>query len=380
MDIQKLTIPLSDISASNWMFAAAAALVAYVVMHGAVILFRRQLAKITEDGRPDRLAAEMLRATLARTSNIAVVLTALLIGLTVLDLPPPWDERVRHLWFIALGAQLALYLDRAISVGAQRYFRAHSRDPAVPSTVAHTLMTWAIKTVLWVVFLLAVLSNLGINVTTLIASLGIGGIAVALAAQNILGDLFASLAIAMDKPFEVGDSISVNGMSGSVEHVGLKTTRIRADSGEQIVIGNAELLKHTLRNFKRMTNRRVQFALKIDPGTSAKLAARIPNVLRGIIEQQKGVRFDRAHLKVVGQDALEFDIVFHVLDPAYSKYMDAQQAILLATMEAFDDMGVSTVGAAQHVLIERIAAAAPDVVGPRKPALHSLPGSRGQPA
>ena len=383
MDIQKLTIPLSGISASNWLFAGGAAVLSYLLMHGAVMLFRRHLSRLGEQGRADRPVAELLEATLARTSNIAVVITALLIGLSVLDLDAPWDERVRDLWFIALGAQLALYLDRAVSVGAQRYFRSHSTDPAQPATVAHTLMIWAIKTVLWVVFLLAVLSNLGINVSTLIASLGIGGIAVALAVQNILGDLFASLSIALDKPFEVGDSISVNGVSGNVEHVGLKTTRIRADSGEQIVIANADLLKNTLRNFKRMTNRRVQFSLKINPGTSAALAGRVPEVLRGIIEQQKDVRFDRAHLKTVGQDALDFDIVYHVLDPAYGRFMDTQQAILLAAMDALAEMGVSTVGAPQHVLIERIAAASPpDPAAPRKPvgALHALPAPRERPA
>lgn len=383
MDIQKFTIPLAAITPANWGFAAAAAVVSYALMHGAVALFRRHLCSISEDGHADRPVAELLKATLARTSNSAVIITALLLGLSVLALPPPWDERVRHLWFIALGAQLALYLDRAITVAAQRYFRVHARDPEAPATVAHTLMVWAIKTVLWVVFLLVILSNLGIDVSTLVASLGIGGIAVALAAQNILGDLFASLSIAVDKPFEVGDSISVNGFSGNVEHVGLKTTRIRADSGEQIVIGNAELLKNTLRNFKRMRQRRVQFPLKLNPRTSAALAAKVPLALRAIIERQEGVRFERVHLKSVTQDALEFDVVFYVLDPAYGRYMDAQQAILLAAMAAFDELGVSTVGAPQHVMIERIAAAAgPERLALRKGsgALHSLPGKGVHPA
>lgn len=382
MNIQQFTLPLSDITPTNWALAAATAIVSYAFMHGAVALFRRHLCKISEGGHADRPVAELLKATLARTSKLAIIVTALLLGLSVLDVPPPWDERVRHLWFIALGAQFALYLDRAVTVTAQRYFRNQAHDPAAPATVAHTLMIWAIKTALWIVFVLVILSNLGINVSTLVASLGIGGIAVALAVQNVLGDLFASLAIAVDKPFEVGDAISVNGFSGSVEHVGLKTTRIRADSGEQIVIGNAELLKNTLRNFKRMRNRRVQFSLKLHPGTSAALAAKVPVVLRGIIERQEGVRVDRVHLKSLGQDALEFDIVFHVLDPAYGRYMDAQQAILLAAMEAFDEMGVSTIAAPQHVLVEASAAAGlPGQALLRKGgALHSLPGNSGRPA
>jgi small-conductance mechanosensitive channel len=221
-------------------------------------------------------------------------------------------------------------------------------------------MVWAMKTFLWVMFGLAMLSNLGINVSTFIASLGIGGIAIALAAQNILGDLFASLSIAVDKPFEVGDAISVGGASGKVEHVGLKTTRIRADSGEQIVMGNADLLKNTVRNYKRMQNRRVQFSLMADPSTPPALARRVPDLLRAIIARQPHVRGDRVHLKRVGQDALEFELVFHVLDADYAIFMDAQQAILLEAMEAFDELGVSGRTSAQHIVFDRHAPAAAD--------------------
>jgi small-conductance mechanosensitive channel len=351
--MQKIFAPFLAIGVGNWLIALAVAVASFAAIHGAVALFRRHLGKLSEDGRPDRPVAELLKATLARTSSIAVAVTALLIGLTVLDLAPPWDERLRHLWFIALGAQLALYLDRAINVGARRYFNRHAEDPDSPSTVANTLMVWAIKTMLWVMFALAMLSNLGINVSTFIASLGIGGIAIALAVQNILGDLFASLSIAVDKPFEVGDAISVAGFSGTVEHVGLKTTRVRADSGEQIVIANAELLKNTVRNYKRMSNRRVQFSLMANPATPPELARKVPEVLRAIIERQPDVRFDRVHLKRVAQDALEFELVFFVLDAAYGKFMDTQQAILLEAMEAFDELGVSKSGPSQRMVFER---------------------------
>ncbi|NHZ78538.1 mechanosensitive ion channel [Massilia sp. CCM 8695] len=383
MTIHDITSPLAGIAPSNWLLASAVAVGSYVILHGAVMLFRRHLATLSEQGRADRPAAELLKATLARTSKLALMVTALLFGLTVLDLGAPWDERVRHLWFIALGAQLALYLDRALSVGAQRYFRSRASAPDAPAAVANTLMVWVLKTVLWVVFLLAVLSNLGIDVSTLVASLGIGGIAVALAVQNILGDLFASLSIAVDKPFEVGDAISVAGFSGNVEHVGLKTTRIRSDSGEQIVIANAELLKNTLRNFKRMSTRRVQLSLRANPSTTTAQAAQVPAALRAIIEAQEGVRYDRVHLKSVTQEALEFDVVFHVLDPSYGRYMDIQQTILLAAMEAFEQLGVSTVGAARHVLIERVArTAGATPAAPVKPAaaLHHIVSTRKQPA
>jgi small-conductance mechanosensitive channel len=366
LNYEKFIDPFRGIEASNWILALTAAVISFIAIHGVVIVFRRHLNKLSENGRADRPAAELLKATLARTSNFAIFVTSLLIGLTLLDLDAKWDERLSHLWFIALGAQLALYLDRAVSVVAKQYFRRHNESPDSPATVAHTLVIWAIKTMLWVMFGLAMLSNLGINVTTFVASLGIGGIAVALAAQNILGDLFASLAIAVDKPFEVGDSINVDGFSGKVEHVGLKTTRIRADSGEQIVMGNAELIKHTVRNFKRMSNRRIQFSLMADPSTPAALARQLPERLRAIVEAKEQVTVDRVHLKRVGQDALEFELVYFVLTPDYGKYMDTQQAILLESMELFAGLGVSGGTAATHLVIDNLQVPADEQAPPMR--------------
>lgn len=350
MDYRTFFSSFSGIEGSNWLLAIAASVASYIVIHGLLKLFKHRLARIEQEEMASQPVAELLNATLARTSRLAVILTALLIGLTVLDLPRPWDDRVRHLWFITLGVQLCLYLDHAISLGFKRYFASRRSSGAQP-TVAHTMIGWAVKSLLWVVFLLAMLSNLGINITAFVASLGIGGVAVALAAQNILGDLFASLSIAVDKPFEVGDAIAVNNVSGNVEHVGLKTTRIRADSGEQIVIANADLLKNTVRNYKRMLNRRIQFSLNLSPATPVEVAEKLPAALKEVIERQESVRFDRAHLKTVGQDALEFEMVYFVLKPSYAVFMDTQQKILLEIMRLIDQLGATTAKASQRVLV-----------------------------
>jgi small-conductance mechanosensitive channel len=295
----------------------------------------------------------------------------------VLDLPPPWDQRINHLWFITLGAQLALWLHRAIGVTARRYFRVHGKNKENEQvTVAHTLMIWALQWSVWTVFLLAMLANLGINVTTFVASLGIGGVAVALAVQNVLGDLFASLSIAVDKPFEVGDFVSVPEFSGSVEHVGLKTTRIRALSGEQIVIANAELLRKVVHNFKRMNTRRVQFNLRINPATPPELAAKLPPQLSKIIEGKEKVRLDHVNLTVLDQDFIEYDIVYNLSDADYGLFLRTQQQVLLEAMQLCRELGISTAPRAQMLVLGEAA-------GPEQDANDGSdvkrPDGRGQP-
>ncbi|MFC5547016.1 mechanosensitive ion channel family protein [Massilia aerilata] len=340
-----------DISWPNAAFALAAAVVSFILIHGAVVLFRRRLDQL-EGESAQRPIVDVLRHTLARTSNLAVLATSLLIGVSVLDLPPPWNVRVGHLWFVTLGAQLALWLHRAIAVTARRYFRIHGKGKENEQvTVAHTLMIWALQWSVWTVFLLAMLANLGINVTTFVASLGIGGIAVALAVQNVLGDLFASLSIAIDKPFEVGDSISVPEFSGTIEHVGLKTTRIRALSGEQIVIANAELLRKTVHNFKRMNTRRVQFNLRINPATPPELAAKLPPALSKIIEGRDKVKLDHVNLTVLDQNFIEFDIVYNLSDANYGLFLGTQQQVLLEAMALCRDLGISTAPRPQQLVL-----------------------------
>jgi len=340
-----------DIGWPNAAFALTAAVLSFILIHGAVVLFRRRLGQLSDEAA-QRPIVDVLRHTLARTSNLAVLATSILIGVSVLDLPPPWDVRVGHLWFLTLGAQLALWLHRAIAVTARRYFRIHGKNKENEQvTVAHTLMIWALQWSVWTVFLLAMLANLGINVTTFVASLGIGGIAVALAVQNVLGDLFASLSIAVDKPFEVGDSISVSEFSGTIEHVGLKTTRIRALSGEQIVIANAELLRKTVHNFKRMRSRRVQFALRINPATPPELAAKLPPQLSSIIEAKEKVKLDHVNLTVLDQNFIEYDIVYNLSDADYSLYLKTQQQVLLEAMALCRELGISTAPRAQQLVL-----------------------------
>ncbi|SFD26104.1 mechanosensitive ion channel family protein [Massilia yuzhufengensis] len=353
-----------NITLANGLFALGATVASYILMHGALILFRRRLGQLSEE-RQHRTIAQVLSKTLARTGAVAIFATAALIGLSVLDLPEPWETRLGHLWFFTLGMQAAMFLHRAVKIGARRYFVTHGRGAANDQvTVAHTVVIWLLQTTVWVVFVLALLSNLGINVTTFIASLGIGGVAIALAVQNILGDLFASMSIAVDKPFEVGDSITVDKVSGTVEHVGLKSTRLRAVGGEQIIMSNAELLRNTVFNFKRMSTRRIQFTLRACPATPPQLAARVPEMLREIVGKHDKARFGRAHLKTVDQNWIEYEIVYTMLDADYELYMDTQQAINLDAMQMFADLEISTAPRPQRLLLQEAPATPAEVRGP----------------
>ena len=188
----------------------------------------------------------------------------------------------------------------------------------------------------WCIGVLVALDNLGIDVTALITGLGIGGVAIALATQNILGDLFASLSIMLDKPFVVGDFIRSGDHLGTVERIGLKTTRLRSLTGEQLIFSNNDLLQSRLRNYKRMAERRVLFRIGVTYQTPAGQLEAIPMMVRGIIESVGTVRVDRAHFAAFGDSSYDFEFVYYVLSPDYNVYMDVQQAINLTIVRAFE--------------------------------------------
>lgn len=209
------------------------------------------------------------------------------------------------------------------------------------------------KVVLWSVGILFVLSNVGVNVSSLIASLGIGGIAVALAAQNILGDLFSSLAIYFDKPFTVGDFIIVGDTMGTVKHIGIKTTRIKSLSGEEIVLPNQELTSARIKNFKRMEERRIVFEVGVAYQTPGDKAKAIPKMIEEIIEGVENVRFDRSHFKAFRDSALVYETVFYVTDSAYELYMDAQQEINLGIKQRFEAENIEIAYPTQTVYVQK---------------------------
>ena len=333
------TTTLLGIDLAHWTIALVSALAAYLVMTSVLGFLRARMRQRTQAASTSE--APTLALMLDATSQWLLLAAAVLVGLSLLDLQARWSDRVAQLWYVTVALQLALWGARLIDVLMQRQLLRHAPPGSSPqASVSRTLIGWALNTALWAIVALAILSNLGFNITAFVASMGIGGIAVALAAQNILGDLFASVAIALDKPFEVGDSISTGTVAGTVEQVGMKTTRLRSPSGEQIVVSNTELLKGSLRNMKRMTTRRIEFTVGVTYDTTPEQAAAIPAVIRRVVEAKPQLQFDRAHFAKLGESSLDYVVVYIMQTPDYVQYMDNQQAINIGLMREFAAMGV----------------------------------------
>ncbi|MBD3281621.1 mechanosensitive ion channel [Candidatus Uhrbacteria bacterium] len=209
------------------------------------------------------------------------------------------------------------------------------------SKTAMSYLAKLTKIALWSIGILMILGNLGIDITSLVAGLGIGGIAIAFALQSILGDLFSSFAIWFDKPFVVGDFVVVGEHSGTVEKIGIKTTRLRSLQGEEIVISNQELTTTRIQNFKRLKERRVIFYIGVEYSTSPKQLKDIPMTIQNIFKDIPQTRFDRAHFFRFDDSALTYEIVYYVESDEYDVYMDVQQAINLGIHEAFLDKGIN---------------------------------------
>jgi len=197
------------------------------------------------------------------------------------------------------------------------------------------------------------MDNLGFNISAIVAGLGIGGIAIALAAQAILGDLFSYFVIFFDRPFEVGDFITVQDKVGTVEYTGIKTTRVRALSGEQLVFSNTDLTNSRIHNFKKMQERRVVFKLGVIYQTPASQLEQIPKIVRGIIEKHNDVRFDRGHFATFGDFSLNFEFVYFIIGSDYVKYMDTQQSINLEVYREFENRKIEFAYPTQTLFVNK---------------------------
>ncbi|MEM2131509.1 MAG: mechanosensitive ion channel family protein, partial [Candidatus Woesearchaeota archaeon] len=187
----------------------------------------------------------------------------------------------------------------------------------------------------WIIAILTALSNLGVNITSLIAGLGVGGIAVAFALQRILEDIFSSFSIYFDKPFEEGDFITIDNEAGTVEHIGIKSTRIRTLQGEELVISNKEMTTARIHNYKKMSKRRAVFTFGVEYNTDVKKLKKINEIIKNIFDRLEIAELDRSHFKTFGDFSLNYEVVYYINNREIKDYLDTQEKINLMLVEAF---------------------------------------------
>lgn len=257
---------------------------------------------------------------------------------------------------IASVIVITLFAVRTLTAGVHHLLRSYSASSSDSEEGARQLkgIGSLFNFVIWVLAFLFLLDNMGVEISAAVAGLGIGGIAVALAAQAVLGDLFSYFVIYFDKPFAIGDFIIVGDKMGVVENIGIKTTRLRALGGEQLVFSNTDLTNSRVHNFKKMERRRVVFKLGVTYQTPAEKLKRIPPMVKDIILSQAEAEFDRGHFANYGDFSLNFEFVYYVIGADYAKYMDIQQEINLAIFEAFENEGIEFAYPSQTLFVNQV--------------------------
>lgn len=318
------------------------ALLAVVVLTGALLVARRALASYlrrVSAGTPSRVD-DLLADLVERTHPVTLLAAAAWIAARTVVPMVSAPAGALTVASVVIAMQFGVWGSHlVVSFASRRHAAALAADHAADAT-AWTALSVLGKVLVWSVVALVALDNLGIDVTALIAGLGIGGLAVGLALQSVLGDVFASLAIVLDRPFVIGDFLVVGDVAGTVEHIGVKTTRLRALSGEQIVVANSELLKSRIHNFQRLAERRNVLSFGVLYETPAELLERVPGLLRELVEGQPATRLDRAHLVRFGESSIDFEVAYYLADRDFNRHMDVQQAVLLSILRRFADLGI----------------------------------------
>ncbi|MDD2890942.1 MAG: mechanosensitive ion channel family protein [bacterium] len=244
-----------------------------------------------------------------------------------------------------------LFLAEVITYSLKTHWLKGEKDTAKERSLKGIITV--INVIIWGLGIVFLLDNLGFKVSTVVAGLGIGGVAVALAAQAVLGDLFSYFAIILDKPFEIGDFIAIDNYQGTIENIGIKTTRIKSLNGEQLVFANSDLTKSRVRNYKKMEQRRISFKFGLAYQTTTQQLKEIPVIIANIIKNIDGVTFDRAHFSTYGDFSLGFEVVYYVKNNDYNRYMDFQQTINLALKEEFEKRGIEFAYPTQTLYLNR---------------------------
>ncbi len=318
--------------------------VAFVIVLTLLPIIKRIAhGRVSRSKPAEHTALALIAGLIKRWGFLTTIAVAVAAGSMAIE-PAGSAARILRFVVVAVAAiQLIRWVRFVIFWGTVRNVANQTEPGTEPDRAvigAMATFRWLAQLVAYTAVLLLALQNLGVDITALIAGLGVAGIAVALAVQNILGDLFASLSITLDKPFVPGDFIVLGTEMGTVEKIGLKTTRVRSLSGEQLVFSNNDLLSSRVRNFKRMFERRVVFGFGVLYSTPPDMLEKIPGIVREAIEAEELARFDRCHFYRFGDSSLDFETVYHVKSPEYNKYMDTQQRVCMHLVRQFKEMGI----------------------------------------
>jgi small-conductance mechanosensitive channel len=344
-----LSIEVLGSTLQEWGVALSITIGALFLIYVFKQIIVKRITRLT--ARTETYWDDAVAEVLAKTHFLFLFIIALFFGSLSLEVSDNVRQGIHAVTAIALILQGGRWINHLIVFLLRRDLdRRRAHDPASVATV--TAAVFVARLLLWSVVVLLALDNVGVDITALVAGLGVGGVAVALAVQNILGDLFASLSIVLDKPFAVGDFLIIGDLMGSVEYVGLKTTRLRSLSGEQLIFSNTDLLGSRIRNYGRMHERRVVFNIGVTYQTPHNKLAEIPGMIQKAIEEQDNVRFDRSHFQKYGDFSLNFETVYYVLSPDYNLYMDIQQAINLRIHELFEQQNIEFAYPTQTLFVQ----------------------------
>lgn len=334
-------------SAFAWVIAGAAALGGYAIVHVVAAIVAVRLRKLA--GRTHRNGFAIAARVAEATRGWLLLLIAIVIALDFLHFgdaaasagkTPRWtvQDGLHLVTYALVGIQVALWIIALVVAWLHRSTSEEDTRPVNPVMLG--VLTWVVQFVVWVTLALALLAEGGVNITAFVASLGVGGVAVALALQNVLTDLFSSIAIGLDKPFEVGEFIAFGDELGTVTKVGIKSTRIQSLSGEELAVSNSVLLKNLIHNYSRRQERRIVFNFRLPFDTPREKIPEAIARVRGFIEREPLTRFDRGYLSGFGDYGLDFEIVYYVLDPAYNVFVEIQQRINLSMLDAWHELQI----------------------------------------
>ncbi|MBI3990783.1 MAG: mechanosensitive ion channel family protein [Candidatus Omnitrophica bacterium] len=311
--------------------------------------FIKRLKKLAE--RTTTTFNNLLVKILERIVLPGLYISCFYLSLKVLKMPSDADRVINALQLAVVTFFVTRIIIMFLGYSLTMYLSKKKEDTTLVRSLEGILRV--VKFLIWTLAVIIFLDNIGFKVSTLIAGLGIGGVAVAIAAQALLKDFFSYFSIVFDRPFKLGDFIIIGDFMGTVEHIGIKTTRIRSLGGEQVIFSNTDLTDSRVRNYKLMEKRRVLFRMGVTYQTPLKQLKEIPKIIENIIKDTKDTAFDRAHFFSYGDFSLVFEVVYFVLNPDYNKYMDVQQKINFAIKEEFEKRSIEFAYPTQTLYLQK---------------------------